>query len=288
MSDILFLGFGPIASSVVEALKQESVKRIQAISKFGQINRSEKNVDFLNIDNREHSLFLETEIVVVSWRELTEEREFFLSFLTEALPPQALIINLSSGSVYGSGIMMNEEQSIPKPMNEYGRQKLLIENTLNLVMKQRVINFRISNLYGSALPQSLPIQLITAISTKNRLQIFDLTSIRRDYVYLEDFLLFLSSCLENTNWKSTCPERLLINFSSGIGTTTDDLIRLLEGYTHQEITMLDLIETPLGTIVENTLDPSILETVFDFKPRLLEVGLRELLDNLGISPLSSL
>lgn len=142
------------------------------------------------------------------------------------------IIYLSSGgTVYGNQTKLPiSENALPHPINHYGNLKLCIENTMLTFAFQNkvdVVIARISNPYGPGQDYTKGVGFIDA-AIKSALggkpiEVWGDGSVVRDYIYIADVCEMLAILAEKPNLSGT-----VINISSGVGTSLNDILRILK------------------------------------------------------------
>jgi UDP-glucose 4-epimerase len=161
------------------------------------------------------------------------------------------IIFSSTCAVYGNpNVESISEQTIPIPINPYGKSKLLADLEIsNFTEKYNLnsISLRFFNVAGSYTNNSNQLfgelhknetHLIPRILTQQNIEIYgsnfntpDGTCVR-DYVHVLDIAHAIKLSLEN----KTSPGHKIYNLGSGIGASVKDIIQAVESILNREIT----------------------------------------------------
>lgn len=136
----------------------------------------------------------------------------------------------SGGTVYGdSGKKRNRETDLPEPMNTYGLQKLMIEQSLRLCARSgdfRYQIFRLSNPYGPGQNPHGPLGLITKLVYQamngQTIHIFGDGSVVRDFIYIDDAV----ACIMDVISHGVCDQTY--NIGRGIGTSVSEVVETLK------------------------------------------------------------
>jgi UDP-glucose 4-epimerase len=152
----------------------------------------------------------------------------------------AEFLNLSSVAVYGSSESPRNEYSDIKPVNEYGKNKVDIEETImNIVNPKRLLNLRIANLYGLTGFNDVTNAAIAA-GHGNKSIAIPLKDSFRDYVSYQDLEQFLLDWI--TNNFQVCGS---INFASGVSRSVSEWIEILKNFTGMDISVRRSFDEPL-------------------------------------------
>lgn len=136
----------------------------------------------------------------------------------------------SGGTVYGdSGRRSNKETDLPEPMNTYGLQKLMIEQSLRLSARSGGFHYqiiRLSNPYGPGQNPQGPLGLITKLVYQaingETIHIFGDGSVVRDFIYIDDAV----ACIMDVIGNGSCDETY--NIGRGVGTSVSEVVETLE------------------------------------------------------------
>ena len=129
------------------------------------------------------------------------------------------LIYVSSVLVYGLGSSIpHSENEAAKPFNNYTEHKSRIENHLEKFGSR---TFRISNLVGVGMHESPAIRQISRKIANNEVVEIEPNN-QRDYIWICDVCEVFEQLLIRRDKK-------IINIGSGLGTSTKDLIQILQG-----------------------------------------------------------
>ena len=135
---------------------------------------------------------------------------------------------ISSSGVYGDQYdkLVTEDDEL-NPKSEYAKYKIKMEEFL-LTQKSENFNpviFRVSNPYGPfQYSQGIIQKLLDASKNEKQLIIDNLGESIRDYIHISDCVYLFIKIMESKNRYS------IYNVSSGIGTSTNELINIFNSY----------------------------------------------------------
>ena len=191
-----------------------------------------------------------------------------------------MIFLSSGGTVYGNQeIQPIVEDALPRPINHYGNVKLCIENTIrtfNYQAHTKILIARISNPYGPGQDFNKGVGFIDAAIKKamlgDVLEIWGNGDTVRDYIYIDDVCEMLYSLIDYSG------EEEVFNISSGIGTSQNDIINIVE----DKIRKINIIYKDRRSVDVNKiiLDNSKISNVCDIKLISLENGIEKTIDHL--------
>lgn len=187
------------------------------------------------------------------------------------------VVFASSGAVYGNQPQQPvHEDMVPNPQSPYAVSKLAAEyyvRTIGKLWGMEAVCLRIFNAYGpgqplrASFPPVIP-SFISRILSGGSVIIHGDGRSTRDFVYLDDVVDALVAA-------STAPDidRRIINVGSGVETSVNDLMRLIESATGQEAKPLNS-KTSAGAS-RICADLTLAEDLLDYRPKMtLEEGLR--------------
>ena len=276
--DFCIIGSGVIVNRLLHD-KRFSQSRILIIS-----DQMSARSDFLGNPNETLVLsrkeFIESEpgisvetLVVSAKTHLWSNNLDFDLLLRRALECQvSRVIHLSSGSVYGESNGYSKETSDLKPVNSYGRQKLLEEESIRKVFggKSPILALRISNVYGDRTFQDFINRCIEAAFKSNSLEVFSNGTLHRDFLYVENLIQIVGELLDT---KLNAGIEYL-NISSGTRVSIAEVITQISHILSIEIKQL-VVSKPSGVVQNSLLDNSKLNQRVSWTPHALEEGLTE-------------
>lgn len=191
-------------------------------------------------------------------------------------PPARLVFVSTGGAIYGNPVQLPVSETHPShPLSSHGAGKAALEaffssfahcNTIPLTI------LRPSNLYGPGQALRNGFGLIRTLLEKVRLgtdfELWGDGGTIRDYLYIDDAVGAVTALMDNTECEGT------FNLGSGAGTTTDELINLIQRVTKRDVAVL---RRPARQVDVRAvyLDSTRLETLTGWKPTVdLEQGLR--------------
>lgn len=181
----------------------------------------------------------------------------------------------SGGTVYGIlATVPVKEQNDTRPRCAYGVSKLAVEKYLTLyhdIWGLDCVALRISNAYGPGQKAERnfgAIATFTARVTKGEpITVFGDGSTVRDYLYIDDLVLALIAAGTHRRGPT------VINIGSGIGSSINDIIRVLGRVCAKKVEVNYTAGRDLDVPV-SVLDVSLAEAALKWKPRTsLEVGI---------------
>lgn len=150
------------------------------------------------------------------------------------------VVLASSGAVYGEQLTGKvHETLLPTPTSPYAVSKLAAEGYVQTIGGQwniETVALRIFNAYGpgqAVPPTHAPVipQFVRQILGGGSLVIYDDGRQIRDYVYVDDVVRALVAA-------ATAPDvaRQIINIGTGVGTSINELVRVIEAVTGRQAT----------------------------------------------------
>lgn len=279
MKSCLLLGQGPIVAALYNYLQGNKDLHFSVISSREITNFSGSSMQSQHPSSVNLADFVDSDFVIVSWKVIDDQANYFLNRLSIALPRTCIVINLSSAAVYGVGTNLQELNSRICPINGYGVTKRNIELSLENHFTGRLVNLRISNLYGSHLFDDITNRVLNSILSRKPLELLAPTLLIRDYVYLGDLVSFLADLLTGINLEDLKVIPQDVNFSTGVGTSTHTLVQNIESLLGRSLQFRTLTELAPNIISKSSLDPGLLLKYFGFSPHKLEVGMPEYLSH---------
>jgi UDP-glucose 4-epimerase len=192
------------------------------------------------------------------------------------------VVLASSGAVYGEQeVDKVNEALLPNPDSPYGVSKLAAEGyvrTIGDLWGIETVALRIFNAYGpgQAIPPTHPPvipQFVRQVLGDGSLIIYGNGEQTRDYIYVDDVVRALGAAASAQGIN-----RQVINIGTGIGTSINQLIGLIQGVTGRKA---QTITNPsgLGGVSSLVADTSRARKLLDFKPQItLEEGLALLIE----------
>ena len=152
------------------------------------------------------------------------------------------IIFLSTINVYGENVgRPSSEDDSRKPSSDYAIIKSLIEDLYKIYSKQHDLNvsiLRLSNIYG---PNASGIvgKLIHSIGSVEPITVYHNGEQIRDFLFIDDIISGMIKIID-----SPPNSYEIINLSSGIGISINNLISIIEKITHKKVNVKFSSETP--------------------------------------------
>ena len=197
----------------------------------------------------------------------------------------------SAGGVYsGSANPPFDEHTLPRPVNSYGKVKLLQEEAAAQGLEGvcALVIGRFSNIYGPGQNldklQGVISRLALAAATRQPLNIFVSLDTLRDYLYVGDAaaqaVALISGALSKTHESSAHPARVI---ASGEPVSLSHVIRTMEAVTKKRVPLaLGSHPSSVGQVHDLRLVPSVRDDARAAlpSPTHLEVGSRLVYDDI--------
>tara|TARA_B100000989_G_C19493562_1_gene450930 strand:+ start:615 stop:1499 length:885 start_codon:yes stop_codon:yes gene_type:complete len=180
------------------------------------------------------------------------------------------IIYFSSFAVYGRKRGIITERTAPTPINNYGKLKLICENSIKSFCKKNKLFFlilRISQVYGLNITSSIIGRFYNLKKENKMATIVNNGNQYRDYVYINDFIYLIKKII-SFEFK----RNYVVNMCRGKKTKTIDIIRMLK-LKHINIENKNELKYLLG-------DNSLLKKTFKWSPKYnVKKGLEEMINH---------
>lgn len=188
----------------------------------------------------------------------------------------------SGGAVYGCQKEIFNEHTKREPVSFYGLSKLNFENAITFFHYTRGLNYLIirpsnpygygQNVYGK---QGIIAIIIGKILKNEKLQIWGDGSVVKDYIFIDDFIFYATSLIENNSvWNQ------IYNIGSGIGTSVNDV---LEAFRNNSIKLpeIEYISENKADVTRMILDCTKLQELFPYNLTSLECGIKTFWDKIN-------
>jgi UDP-glucose 4-epimerase len=192
------------------------------------------------------------------------------------------VVLASSGAIYGEQPLDKvHEKLLPNPTSPYAVSKLAAEGYVHTIGGQwniETVALRIFNAYGpgQAVPPThapaIP-QFVRQILGGGSLVIYDDGQQIRDYVYVDDVVRALVAA-------ATAPDvaRQIINIGTGVGTSINELVRVIEGVTGRQATTV-VNPSVSGGVSSLVADTGRARRLLEYQPQVtLAEGLARLIE----------
>lgn len=181
----------------------------------------------------------------------------------------------SGGAVYGNNNNVFMENMDCNPVSFYGLSKLNFENLIKYYHITNSLNYLIirpSNPYGYGQnifgKQGLIAVIIGKIQKNEKIQIWGNGSAIKDYIFIDDFVFYISSLIEKDIWNNT------FNIGSGIGSSINDV---LNAFRQNSINLpeIEYIAEKQTDVKRSILDCSKIQKLIDYQITPLTVGIKD-------------
>lgn len=215
-------------------------------------------------------------------RDVRENVEAGLALLDRAAAAdvRAVVFLSSGGTVYGEAQFLPITEAHPlAPVMQYGVTKLAFEQQLQqhaALHGYRHVILRPGNVYGNTSvgdrPQGVVEHWLQRAMAGEVLEVWNELTLVRDYVFIDDMVDVLRAVLFEPRLSGA------YNVGTGIGTSLQGLLGLIEGITRNSIRIATR-PVPIRAVAANVLDSTRLGRELGVVPGTeLEPGLRKLLD----------
>jgi UDP-glucose 4-epimerase len=211
-------------------------------------------------------------LVILAKTHLWKHPEDFQELIHKMRPRvRKKVIHVSSGSVYGEAITNVDESSPLKPLTAYGMRKVFEEKcVVNTFMGVTAIQvLRVSNVFGDSLFHDFTNQCIKAALDRSSVKVYSNGNIVRDYLFVNCLVEALSKLIV---WNPT-EEYILLNLSTGIGTSITELINFISEETGLNINKTNHTR-PVDLAKRSVLDNSVMLRTIPWKPLNMETGMK--------------
>jgi len=205
-------------------------------------------------------------IVVDDLGEIIEPTEFFFNLLSRE--NKKLVFASTGGAVYGdSKGNTSFESDICKPMNQYGKYKLRLEESLTSTQKQNQFDadiLRISNPYGGHFDHYFSSGFVNTVLSRIRNK--SILSIWGDGLQVRDFIHILDVC-EYIRRTIEIKGFNLMNIGTGIGFSLVDAFELISKVNKSTLDVFfnyDYVEE----VPYNVLSTAKSENILSYSPKL--------------------
>ena len=185
------------------------------------------------------------------------------------------IVFASTGKVYGKPQYTPIDENHPiDPVDPYSTGKYVCEKYISLYGKIFNLDYIIMRIFGIYGPRQIPkpgsLVGVISIFVENILNgkgivIYGDGKLKRDFLYIDDFVNITFSLLNNERWKNT------FNIASGRAITLNELIKILANKLKSYKFKVNFKE-PLENDVDLLPDVSFLKAKINYKPT---IGLEE-------------
>lgn len=301
MKTILVIGgSGFIGRNIIEAYLSKGVKLIVLSKSYPSwLNEIKSQVTVLEgkLDNK--SLIENTvkeysvDLVLHLASSLIPSSNFsdFQNEMSNVIEPTFWLVNMlaergikllyfsSGGTVYGNSSKSEICESEPLfPINYYGLSKVMIENYIQFAGSSLSLNYLIlrpSNVFGRYQPQDRPQGFISValsnLLSGEKLTVYGNGDIIRDFIDVQD-LTFLTLKLIEKGVKNR-----VLNIGSGVGNSLNEIISILEKELNKKMYVEYMPERAVDA-KKVVLDISKLNQIISFKPKELELGIRDIIN----------
>ncbi len=263
MNRILFLGLGPIASTVISTLEDSNSQYTIDVLTSTKMQRFGDGSPFSNyIEWKDTKNLKMYNLVINSWRTLESHNDNSrLEVLVNlAKQPNIVFINLSTVAVYGECEHPKNELSNISPKNDYGIEKLQIEQFIRTLNFFKVINLRISNVYGHPTFSDFLNAAANSYLNHEILFIANPDSIFRDFISIQDLKQIIEILIANRG-HSDFEGFLDINIATGKSFSLKTILDVLQEETRNGISFEE-IEPERGTILKSFINTSKMSDLF--------------------------
>ena len=285
---IIFGGTGYLGTNLALSLSEKfkvTVTGRKDVAPFLKVLLNSKNVHIEKIEIRDlrraYSLVDQNDCIVYAVPNIQPHQVrpvFHSDFLKIIRPTEKIfefasrsnkrVIFLSSGgSVYGDGSSgPHSENSHPRPIDQYGRFKLRLDNSLlhlNSKFNSNNVILRVANPYGRTFDghfkQGFINSVIRNIKSGHKVEIWGNGNQIRDFIYIEDFINLVSSILGKESAEG------IFNCGTGKGYSLREVIEIFEDIIISKID-IKFVDTYREKIESNILNINKSMNYFNWSP----------------------
>jgi len=189
----------------------------------------------------------------------------------------------SGGTVYGDSSSTSFKETDPTdPICSYGITKLAIEKYISMYHRLQGLAYsilRLSNPFGPGYTLDKPQGVIGFFASKilndEAIDVWGDGSVERDFIYVQDVVMAIEKSI------STLSPSLLLNIGTGIGTSVNELIAILESTLNRK-THVRYHPSRSFDVQRAVLDISAAKDKLNWAPRTsLYCGIRRMLEHEG-------
>lgn len=181
------------------------------------------------------------DVVLAAWRKIPIEssvKMHVLESLSSKLIETNLLVNLSSISVYGVTDSIAAESSPASPINLYGRHKLELENFFESNFMSKILNLRISNVFGDSFFDDVVNKLIMSIKHNKSIELMEPSLHFRDYISIDTLVNLIVEMIHNRHALNKV-----------------DVFNVSGGHSISILRLLQMIEEIFQTPIEYRISP---------------------------------
>ena len=281
--DVLLLGFGPITHAFAKNLIGKGYKVVAVTERYVEREvKSELSSDSFVILNWQSAIDQEitSESTYIGWRQSPLSQPLgkdSIAWVKSSRMETGKLHHLSSSSVYTGDkdsfseldhdfrtkkVEMNSKQELEHLVQEIGQEK-----------HTRLVNYRISNVYGSGLNQGFINESIHNIKNNHPIKLFKQVDLVRDYLLIDDLIEGLIGLRLNDFTDEA------LNLSSGHGMAISEIISELQALNSNDLKFIE-VEVPTGIQTRSVLSCERLEGIIPWKPMRVEESLKLLMHDL--------
>ena len=193
------LGKGPISLRLASSLSLKFDVALYSDSALHKI----RNSSIRTYEEFKIPFVQENDVVLVAWRKLPVDSSLkmqLLESLADKLTKTNLIINLSSVAVYGENNSIVDESKPVLPINNYGSQKSDLENYLNSNFASRILQLRISNVFGDFLFEDIVNKLVQTTKLGKPLELSEPSLHYRDFISIDTLVVLIEKMIDRRDF----------------------------------------------------------------------------------------
>lgn len=185
----------------------------------------------------------------------------------------------SGGTVYGDNDNPKEDDKL-SPLNFYGKSKVILEDHLKSFDSKKLnyLILRPSNVYGAFfqvnLKQGLIPNVIYNILNNKSIKVWGSGSAIRDYVFIDNLIDVITTFMKEDIDSGS------YNVGSANGHSVVEVIKIIEN-SMDKLANIENIEGINEGVKSNILNIAKLQSVMEYRPIDLQIGIRETLKDLN-------
>jgi hypothetical protein len=273
--DAVIFGYGNLTQQLIEFLREKKLKVACITDRDSYDNLRNSNVDFFKYAGL-IGVKIDTKITIFSWKDslhLSNNDPISKGWFNSDNLTSHRSFLLSSVSVYQDLKTAVSESEQNLSLNVQSNEKYILESNLSKIMEYKGsnhLNLRVSNVYGFNLTYGLVSEVISSIRKKSVLKLSGSLDLIRDYLFAEDLFNAIYSLVV---WPAQIK---VINISTGVGTSTRQLLQLFKEQGHVvEYELINNSSAPLKN--SSIIDCALLGSIVTWRPASLDAGLTRIL-----------
>ena len=254
------LGSGPITEAIYFKVCQLYPTHI-----YSEVRQSSpKGAEYSKYEDIFDRKIGKEDVIILGWRKVpipSSLKSDVMRFLAESTGKNNLVMSLSSVAVYGETHGIASEWTKVNPKNNYGKEKLFLEDTLNSIFNSKVCHLRISNVFGNSEFNDFINLVVSSVKDNRPLVLFNQGKILRDFISIQRVTEAIEIIMTK---RIKIPLRAIFNVSSGISLETNKIIGFTETILNDKISKI-IEPLPVNMIAESIISNAKIKEDFQIE-----------------------